>query len=86
MLVEKVSCTISPHEPLLTVLFPGKIDVCRGDSGSALQAFDIVAGKAKMFQHGIVSYGVAECGVKVGYPGVYTKVSEYLNWILDNMQ
>jgi len=52
-----------------------KSDACAGDSGSPLQkqakkgGYDIV---------GIVSYGVS-CGTKI--PGIYTRVSAYLEWI-----
>lgn len=33
---------------------------------------------------GVVSYG-AGCGTK-GMPGVYTKVTSYLNWISENVE
>lgn len=68
------------------MLFPGRVDTCRGDSGSPLQALGSVNGKQKMVQYGIVSYGVSTCGVEYQTPAIYTKVSKYLNWILDNMQ
>lgn len=32
---------------------------------------------------GIVSYGPKKCG-KVGLSGVYTRVSEYMDWIINN--
>ena len=32
---------------------------------------------------GIVSGGSTECGV--GQPGIYTRVSTYLRWIIKNM-
>lgn len=64
----------------------GKVDACRGDSGSAIQSFQSIGGKQKMVQYGVVSYGVATCGIEENYPGIYTKVSKYLGWILDNMQ
>jgi secreted trypsin-like serine protease len=53
---------------------PGK-DSCQGDSGGPLFIDDV--GGAK--QVGIVSYGLG-CG-RDGYPGVYTEVDHYQNWI-----
>lgn len=34
---------------------------------------------------GIVSYGPTQCGT-VGVPGVYTKVSSFLEWIATNIR
>lgn len=55
-------------------------DSCRGDSGGPL-----------MFQQngvwvaaGIVSFGV-KCGTQ-GVPGVYTRVSQYMDWITKNIR
>ncbi|KAF5284545.1 hypothetical protein FQA39_LY16995 [Lamprigera yunnana] len=45
---------------------------CGGDSGGPLTA----GGK----QIGVVSWSVKPCGAK-GYPGVYTRVASYINWI-----
>lgn len=39
---------------------------------------------SKTFQFGIVSFGQIQCGGPL--PGVYTKVSEYLPWILSNIE
>ncbi|XP_012231040.1 CLIP domain-containing serine protease HP8-like [Linepithema humile] len=61
------------------------IDSCLGDSGGPLQAPGIYNGRAvRTVQYGVVSYGLKQCGTE-GYPGVYTKVAYYMDWILDTM-
>ena len=47
----------------------------QGDSGGPLHAS--IGGQ--MFQIGVVSYGDG-CG-RAGYPGVYTRISSYKDWI-----
>lgn len=59
---------------------------CKGDSGGPLQGFaHNNKNKLKFFQHGIVSYGV-DCSYDISLPGRYTKVSKYMDWILDNIE
>ncbi len=57
----------------------GRKDTCQGDSGGPLYVQDEINGVTKYVLAGIVSYGV-ECA-KPNYPGVYTRVSYYLDWI-----
>ena len=38
----------------------------------------------RYIQRGIVSFGSKRCGIG-GYPGVYTRVADYMKWILDNI-
>lgn len=56
--------------------YDGSIDSCKGDSGGPLICRDS-AGVAYVW--GVVSWG-ENCGV-AGYPGVYTKVAHYFEWI-----
>lgn len=61
------------------------IDSCLGDSGGPLQTAGIYNGNSlRMIQHGVVSYGMKNCGT-AGFPGVYTRVAYYMDWILDTM-
>ncbi|XP_066589501.1 CLIP domain-containing serine protease B4-like [Prorops nasuta] len=61
-------------------------DSCLGDSGGPLQAPGIYYNKRyKYMQYGIVSFGPGSCG-KEGFPGVYTRVVYYLDWILDTIR
>lgn len=50
-------------------------DTCDGDSGGPLMA---EVGQ-QWFAEGIVSFGY-RCGIE-GWPAIYTRVSEYLDWI-----
>ncbi|XP_060849917.1 venom protease-like isoform X2 [Rhopalosiphum padi] len=51
---------------------------CSGDSGGPLMWLK----KKQFYLIGINSYGQVECGVT---PDVYTKVSSYIDWILENI-
>ena len=60
---------------------PGK-DSCQGDSGGPLIVREGEEGK--MYLRGITSFGTNQCGF--GYPGVYTDISYYVNWIKENLK
>ena len=64
----------------------GKVDACKGDSGGPVQFTGTLNDKTIMIQFGVVSFGVNSCGKLESTPGIYTKVSSYLGWILDNME
>ena len=68
-------------------------DSCSGDSGGGLFS-NILEGKAGVENDGrvkndrwevvgIVSYGSSRCGD--GNPGIYTRVSQYIQWIKQTM-
>ncbi|XP_063984192.1 uncharacterized protein LOC135166115 [Diachasmimorpha longicaudata] len=59
-------------------------DSCSGDSGGPLQAIGMYGKRPSYVQYGVVSYGHSTCGAE-GSPGIYTRVSHYVQWILDNM-
>jgi len=57
-------------------------DSCQGDSGGPL----ILPGPSgpPYLQVGVVSYGPPQCGLE-NFPGVYTEVSRYTEWIQENI-
>lgn len=61
-------------------------DSCRGDSGGPLMAIDKTnAIRPFWYCAGIVSFGPTPCGM-AGWPGVYTRVSSFVDWIARNMR
>uniref|UniRef100_A0A1B6KZV1 limulus clotting factor C n=1 Tax=Graphocephala atropunctata TaxID=36148 RepID=A0A1B6KZV1_9HEMI len=63
-------------------------DSCQGDSGGPLMFYRRIRNLPKnvsgnIFLMGIVSYGYG-CA-RSGYPGVYTRVTEYMSWVIDNL-
>lgn len=45
---------------------------------------DDYGGFPRYYLVGIISFGTSECGI--GYPGVYTRVFYYNDWILKNIK
>ncbi|XP_031619833.1 serine protease easter-like [Contarinia nasturtii] len=61
-------------------------DSCRGDSGGPLmsqQKHNLT--HVYYFLAGVVSFGPSPCGLP-GWPGVYTRVDQYIDWILQNIR
>ncbi|XP_040566262.1 mast cell tryptase isoform X2 [Lepeophtheirus salmonis] len=61
-------------------------DACLGDSGGPLMTMDFIPGKwtKRLTLIGIVSYGRSCAEYHV--PGIYTRITAYLNWIVSNIQ
>ncbi|CAG7829417.1 unnamed protein product [Allacma fusca] len=59
---------------------------CDGDSGGPLMdtLLDRKTGSSRTYQFGVVSYGTQNCEGEM--PGVFTRVSYFLPWILDNIK
>lgn len=60
----------------------GGVDACQHDSGGPLAVRANRDGKTVWEVVGVVSFGV-QCGLP-GYPGVYTRVSTFVPWILQS--
>jgi secreted trypsin-like serine protease len=73
------------YNPNIDIL--GKIDTCQGDSGSPTQYPGTLDGYrgTRIIQYGIVSVGVKGCGTFENYPGIYTNISHYMDFILENI-
>ncbi|CAK1552314.1 unnamed protein product [Leptosia nina] len=59
-------------------------DSCGGDSGGPFMVQQSYRGKDSLVQYGIVSFGPRKCGST--FPGVYTDVTKYVDWILDKIR
>ncbi|EDW15445.1 spaetzle-processing enzyme [Drosophila mojavensis] len=61
------------------------IDTCQGDSGGPLMVATNVGMKEVFFVAGVTSYGPKPCGLR-GWPGVYTRVGQYVDWVLEKLE
>ncbi|XP_057664233.1 CLIP domain-containing serine protease HP8-like [Diorhabda carinulata] len=61
-------------------------DSCRGDSGGPLMTFTVNEdGKPGWYIIGVVSFGPSPCGME-NWPGVYTRVENYVQWIVSKLR
>ncbi|KAF2900479.1 hypothetical protein ILUMI_05705 [Ignelater luminosus] len=84
-IISNETCNKTLHNIQSTQLCAGGVsgrDACQGNSGGPLvnSFVGTVEGRVQWYQEGIVSHGI-RCGL-VGYPGIYTRVSSYISWIL----
>ncbi|XP_076759193.1 proclotting enzyme [Xylocopa sonorina] len=68
-----------PNTVICAGAYEGGRDACQGDSGGPLLH---QLGNGRWINIGIVSWGI-RCG-EPGRPGIYTRVSSYLDWIFEN--
>ncbi|XP_065582909.1 venom protease-like isoform X2 [Artemia franciscana] len=62
---------------------PGK-DSCDGDSGGPLTVFDSKTGLNYLI--GLVSFGLRNRCADKKFPGVYTRITSYMDWIEENVR
>lgn len=61
-------------------------DTCYADGGSPLMDYDDTDTTDKIwYLAGISSFSATECA-STGYPGVYTRVDHYIDWILSKLK
>lgn len=61
-----------------------KQDTCRGDSGGPLVRDVSENYNINWYLYGITSFGTKSCGLE-GIPGVYTRVTSYMDWIREQV-
>lgn len=61
------------------------IDACRGDSGGPLMLPELINNRFIYFVAGVISFGPRPCGYN-GWPGVYARVGNYVEWIKSAME
>lgn len=57
-----------------------------GDSGGPIASISQFKTLVRVFLYGVVSAGLACERSDVIFPGIYTNIGYYLDWILDNMR
>ncbi|XP_058813839.1 serine protease grass-like [Topomyia yanbarensis] len=79
--IPSVACSLSTHS--ICAGFGNGTLHCRGDSGGPMQV-QVPDIRFRYVQYGIISAGPG-CGV-TGAPGVSTRVSFFMRWVLDNIR
>ena len=67
---------------VISILLITDEDSCSGDSGGPLIAQ--LDENSRMYLRGVVSFGTRRCGK--GFPGVYTDITYYIDWIKQNLK
>ncbi|XP_073814914.1 serine protease ea-like [Musca autumnalis] len=60
------------------------VDTCSGDSGGPLMVLEHVDNRNVYFAVGLVSNGPVPCALK-SWPGIYTRIGNYIDWIIQNL-
>ncbi|XP_076655313.1 venom protease-like isoform X1 [Halictus rubicundus] len=81
--LSKFRAAVIDNRVLCAGFAQGGKDACDGDSGGPLM-ISTPQGQFTYYQIGVVSYGYG-CA-RPGYPGVYARVTEYLDFILQALQ
>ncbi|CAO1355956.1 unnamed protein product [Diamesa tonsa] len=58
---------------------------CNGDSGGPLMRETLLFNTPHWYLVGVVSFGPTPCG-QLNWPGVYTRVDHYIDWIINKMK
>ena len=69
--------------PITFIIYSG-FDSCAGDSGGPLIARTQDGLSGIMYLKGVVSFGSNACQGSI--PGVYTRVSNFMDWIIANLK
>lgn len=75
--------TVIDNRVLCAGYTQGGTDACQGDSGGPLMWAKVDGNNIIFYLIGVVSYGY-KCA-EAGYPGVYTRITSFTDWIQYNL-